>query len=86
MVGEVAKVVETTFSIGEETTGGSTHAIAVGAFDDAGCGRKCGTTDGVVLGAGPKSENDEIGFVGLPPTGVTNVGGGRPENGRDERF
>ena len=39
MVGAVAKVVEPTLSVGEETAGGSTHAVAIGSFDDVGCGR-----------------------------------------------
>ena len=81
MVGAVAEVVEATFCIGEETAGGSAHAIAIGAFDDAGCGREGSSADGVVLRAGPESEDDQIGFVGLPPEWVADVRGGRPENG-----
>ena len=45
-----------------------------------GCGGEGGAADGVVLGTSPESKDDEIGFVGLPPDGVTNVEGGRPEN------
>ena len=86
MVGAVAEVVETSFSVGEETAGGSAHAIAIGAFDDAGGGRERRSANGVVFGAGPEAKDNEIGFLGLPPTGVTNVEGGRPENGRGGRF
>lgn len=86
MVGAVAKVVEAAFSVGEETTGGSAHTITVGSFDDAGCSTEGGAADGVVLGTGPESKNNEIGFLGLPPERVADVKGGRPENGRDERF
>ena len=53
MVGAVAKVVEATFSVGEESAGGSAHAVAIGTFDDVGCGREGGSTDGVVFWAGP---------------------------------
>ena len=86
MVGAVAEVVEAAFSVGEEITGGSAHAIAIGTFDDAGCGRQCSTPDGVVLGTGPETEDDKIGFVGLPPTWVADVLLRNPENGRDGRF
>ena len=80
MVGAVTEVVEATFSVGKETAGGSTHAVAIGSFDDPGCGRKGSATDGVVFGSGPEAKNDQIGLFGLPPTGVTNVEGGRPED------
>ena len=80
MVSAVAKIVEATFSVGEETAGGGAHTIAVGAFDDVGCGGEGGAADGVVFGAGPESKNHEIGLLGLPPTGVTNVLLGNPEN------
>lgn len=86
MVGAVAEVVEATFCIGEKTTGGGAHAVAIGAFDDVGCSRKGGSTDRVVFGTGPETEDDEIGLLGLPPEWVADVGGGRPENGRDGRF
>ena len=86
MVGAVAEVVEATFCVGEETAGGSAHAIAIGAFDNAGCGREGSSADGVVLRAGPESEDDQIGFVGLPPEWVSNVLLRNPKNGRDERF
>lgn len=86
MVDAVTEVVEPTFSVGKETAGGSAHAIAVGPFDDAGCSRKGGSADGVVLGSGPEAEDDEIGLLGLPPTGVTNVEGGRPEGRGNGRF
>ena len=76
----VAEVVEATFCVDEETAGGGAHAVAIGAYDDVGGDGESGAADGVVFGAGPKSENDEIGFLGLPPAGVTNVGGGRPED------
>ena len=39
-----------------------------------------GPADGVVLGSGPEAKDDEIGFLGLPPAGVTNVGGRGPED------
>ena len=55
MVGAVAKVVEATFCVGEETTRGSAHAVAIGAFDYAGCGREGSSADRVVFGAGPES-------------------------------
>ena len=80
MASAVAKIVEATFSVGEETAGGGAHTIAVGAFDDVGCGGEDGAADGVVFGAGPESKNHEIRLLGLPPTGVTNVEGGRPED------
>ena len=80
MVGVVAEVVKATFSVGGETAVGSAHAIAIGAFDDAGCGRECSTPDRVVLGAGPEAKDNEIGFLGLPPKWIADVGGRGPEN------
>ena len=80
MVGAVTKVVEAAFSVGEETTGGSAHAIAIGALDDVGCGREGSATDRVVLGTSPESENDEIGVLGLPPEWIADVLLGNPEN------
>ena len=82
MVGAVAEVVEPAFDVGWKTAGGSAHAIAIGAFDDAGCSREGGTTDRVVLGAGPESKDDEIGFVGLPPEWIADVLLRNPDNGR----
>lgn len=81
MVGAVAEVVEATFSIGEETAGGGAHAVAIGAFDDVRRGGKGGSANGIVFGAGPETEDNEIRLMGLPPDGVSNVEGGRPENG-----
>ena len=81
MVGAVAEEVEATFCISKESTRGSAHAIAIGTFDDVGRGGEGGTADGVVLGSGPETEDNEIGLLELPPTGVTNVQGGRPEDG-----
>ena len=86
MVSAVAEVVEATFSVGEETAGGGAHAVAIGTFDDVRCGGEGGAANGVVFWAGPEAEDDEIGFLGLPPTGVTNVLLGNPENRRDGRF
>ena len=67
MVGAVAKVVEATFSVSEETAGSGAHAVAIGSFDNVGCGREGGAADGVVLGTSPDSENDEIGHLLSPP-------------------
>ena len=75
MVGAVAKVVEAAFSVGGETAGGSAYAVAIGPFDDMGCGRECSSADRVVLGTGPESEDDQIGFVGLPPDWIADVRG-----------
>ena len=86
MVGAVTKVVEAAFCVCEEPTGGSTHAIAIGALDDVGCGREGSATDRVVLGTSPESENDEIGFLGLPPEWIADVLLRNPENRRDGRF
>ena len=86
MVGAVTKVVEAAFCVCEEPTGGSTHAIAIGALDDVGCGREGSASDRVVLGTSPESENDEIGFLGLPPLLVSNLGRGRPEDWLIENF
>ena len=83
MVDAVTEVVEPTFSVGKETAGGSTHAVAIGSFNNVGCGREGGAADGVVLGTGPESEDHEIEFVRLPPEWIVDVGGGRPEDGRD---
>ena len=80
MEGAVAEVVEATFCISKESTRGSAHAVAIGAFDDMGCSRKGGSANGVVLGSGPETEDNEIGLLELPPTGVTNVEGARPED------
>ena len=80
MVGAVAEVVEPAFGVGGKTAGGSAHAIAIGTFDDAGCGRECSTPDRVVLGSGPEAENYKIGFMGLPPDGVADFRVGRPED------
>ena len=82
----VAKVVEPAFCVGEKTAGGGAHAIAIGSFNNVGCGREGSATDGVVLGAGPEAKNDQIRLLGLPPEWVADVGGGRPENGRGGRF
>ena len=86
MVGAVAEVVKATFSVGEETAGGSAHAIAIGAFDDVGGGGEGGAAYEVVFWAGPETEDNEIGMMILPPEWVAYVGGGGPENGRDEMF
>ena len=80
MVGAVAEVVEAAFSVGGKTAGGSAHAIAIGAFDDVGGGRECSATYGVVLGTGPESEDDQIGFVGLPPEWIADVLLRNPKN------
>jgi len=80
VVGAVTEVVEAAFSVGEETAGGSAHAVAIGAFDDMGCSRKGGSANGVVLGTSPESENDEIGFLGLPPERIADVLLRNPEN------
>ena len=76
----VAEVVEPAFGVGEESAGGGAHAVAIGPFDDVGGGGEGGSADGVVLGASPEAENDEVGFLGLPPEWVTNVGGRGPED------
>ena len=86
MVGEVAEVVEAAFCVGEETTGGGAHAVAIGAFDDVGGGREGRSANGVVFGAGPEAEDNEIGLLGLPPDWVADVLLGNPEDGRDGRF
>ena len=80
MIGVVAEVVKATFSVGEETAGCSAHAVTIGPFDDAGCGGEGGLADGVVFWAGPESENDKVGFLGLPPEWIADVGGRRPED------
>ena len=86
MVGAVAEVVEAAFGVSEETAGGSAHAVAIGAFDDAGCGRKSSASNRVVLGAGPEAKDDEIGMMILPPEWIADVLLRNPENGRDGRF
>ena len=86
MVGSVAKVVEPTLSVGEKSTGCGAHAVAVGTFNDVGYGKEGGSADGVAFGTGPEAEDNEIGFLGLPPEWVSNVLLRNPENGRDERF
>lgn len=80
MVGAVSKVVEAAFSVGEETAGSGAHAIAIGPFNDVWCGGESGPADGIVFGAGPETEDDEIGLLGLPPEWIADVGGGRPED------
>ena len=86
MVGVVAEVVEPAFSVGEETAGCGAHAIAVGPFDDVGCGGEGGSAHGVVLGTGPETEDNEIGLLGLPPERIADVLLRNPENRRDGRF
>ncbi len=86
MVGAVAEVVEATFCISKKSTGGSAHAVAIGAFDDMGCSRKGSSAYRVVFGAGPEAEDDEVEFLGLPPEWVADVRGGRPEDWKDRRF
>ena len=86
MIGVVAEVVKATFSVGEETAGCSAHAVTIGPFDDMGGGGEGGTAHGVVLGTGPETEDDEIGFLGLPPEWIADVGGRRPEDGFIENF
>ena len=80
MVGAVAKVVEATFCVGEETARSGAHAIAIGAFDDMGCSRKGGTAHEVVLGTGPETEEHEIGLLGLPPEWIADVLLRNPKN------
>ncbi len=79
-IGAVAKVVEATFRVDEETAGGGAHTVAIGALDDVGGGGEGGEADGVVFGAGPEAEDNEIGLLGLPPEWVADVRGGRPED------
>ena len=79
-VSAVAKVVEAAFSVSEETAGGGAHAVAISAFDDVGCSRKGGSADGVVLGSGPKTEDNEIGMMILPPFFISNLGWRGPED------
>jgi len=80
VVGAVAKVVEATFCVGEETARSGAHAIAIGAFDDMGCSRKGGTAHEVVLGTGPETEDHEIGMMILPPFFISNLGRRGPED------
>ena len=86
MVGAVAKVVEAAFCVGEETAGGGAHAVAIGAFDYAGCGREGSSADGVVFRTGPEAEDDEIGLLGLPPEWIADVLLRNPEDGQFGRF
>ena len=86
MVSGVAKVVEAAFCVGEETAGGGAHAVAIGAFNNVRCGGEGGPADGVVLGAGPETEDDEIGMMILPPEWVADVLLGNPEDGKFGRF
>ncbi|NBT48517.1 MAG: hypothetical protein EBT07_12010, partial [Actinobacteria bacterium] len=67
-------------------TGGSAHAIAIGAFDDVGGGREGSASDRVVFGAGPETENDEIGMMILPPFFISNLGRRGPEDWFVENF
>ena len=76
----VAEVVEATFSVGEETAGSGAHTVAIGPFDDMGCGREGSSAYGVVFWTSPETKDYEIRLLGLPPDWVSNVGGGRPEN------
>ena len=39
MVSAVAEVVEASFCISKKSTGGGAHAVAIGSFDNVGCGR-----------------------------------------------
>ena len=80
MVGAVAEVVETTFCIGEKTTGGGAHAVAIGTLDDVGCSTEGGAADGVVLRTGPEAKDDEIGMMILPPEWIADVLLRNPEN------
>jgi len=80
VVAAVAKVVEATFSVGKETAGSGAHAVAIGAFDDVGCGRESSSAGRVVLGSSPETENDEIGLLGLPPERIEDVLLRKPEN------
>ena len=86
MVGAVAKVVEAAFCVGEKTAGSGAHAVAIGSFDNVGCGREGGAADGVVLGTGPESEDHEIRLLRLPPEWIADVQLRNPENGRGGRF
>ena len=86
MVGVVAEVVEPAFGVGEKAAGGGAHAVAIGPFDDAGCSRKGGSADRVVFGSSPETEDDEVGMMILPPEGIADVRGRRPENGIIENF
>ena len=86
MVGAVAEVVEASFCISKKSTGGSAHAIAIGAFDDVGCCREGSASDRVVLGSGPKAEDEEIGMMILPPFFISNLGRRGPEDWFVENF
>ena len=74
MVAAVAKVVEATFSVGKEAAGGSAHAIAIGTFDDVGGGGKGGSANGVVLWAGPETEDNQVGHLLSPPVSGCRLG------------
>ena len=86
MVGAVAEVVEAAFGVSDKTAGSGAHAVAIGAFDDVGCSGEGGSSDRVVLGSGPETEDDQIGMMILPPEWVADVRGRRPENGKTGRF
>ncbi len=76
----IAEVVVAAFEEGERPAGGGAHAVAVRPFDDAVGGGEGGAADGIVFGAGPESEDDEIGMMILPPKGVENVLLRNPKN------
>jgi len=86
VVSAVAKIVEATFSVGEETAEGGAHAVAIGAFNNVRCGREGSSAYRVVFRTGPEAEDDEIRLSGLPPEWVSNVLLRNPENRRDGRF
>jgi hypothetical protein len=86
VVGAVAKIVEPAFDVGWKTAGGSAHAVAIGSFDNVRCGGKGGSANGIVFGAGPETEDNEIGLLELPPERIADVLLRNPENGRDGRF
>jgi hypothetical protein len=80
LVGTIAKVVEATFSVGEESARSCAHAVAIGAFDYAAGSREGSSADGVVLGSSPETEDDEIGMMILPPFFISNLGWRGPED------
>jgi len=51
-----------------------------------GCGRKGGSANGIVFGAGPETKDDEIGMMILPPEWVADVTLRNPEDGQFGRF
>ena len=61
-------------------TRGKTKDIDATAIDETGFCSEGSSADGVVFWPGPKSENDEIGFLGLPPEWIADVGGRGPED------